>query len=93
MFDAQLLTWTEVYDSFTDVEPRQKLLEEVDEFMNAKSDREQLKEGADVMIAVMTQLFKQGYTFSDMLSAIETKLDTNIHRQWERMPDGTIHHI
>lgn len=85
--------WYTIFRKHTFVQPRAKLKEEVEEFLEADSKEEQLREGADVMIVVLTQLFMHGYTFEDVQHAVEYKLGVNINRVWERQPDGTIHHI
>ena len=82
-----------------------KLVEEVCEFINAKSDEEQIKELADIYIvaSILRERFNdnigfrffQGLFKADMKAvypAIDAKMKINRSRIWE-FKNGVYHHI
>lgn len=81
------------FKKLTDTEPRAKLPEECEEFMNAITVEDQLDEAADILLVIGIQLLSQGCSLEDLLERTRHKINENIGRQWERKPDGTIHHV
>lgn len=82
-----------IFKPLTDVEPRAKLQEECDEFMEAETPEEQLEEAADILLVIGIQLISKGYSLEDLLQEANRKVIVNIQREWEKTPDGTIHHV
>jgi predicted house-cleaning noncanonical NTP pyrophosphatase (MazG superfamily) len=81
--------WLKQLQSLTDAEPALKLSEECAEFMGNPS----LEEAADIVIVLLTQLASRGVTGKHLRRAVRDKLKVNLSRNWERRPDGTIHHV
>ncbi|MCL2735625.1 MAG: DUF550 domain-containing protein [Propionibacteriaceae bacterium] len=88
-----LYKWLTVYRSVTKTPPKLKLQEEVDEFHAETTRHGRLREGADVIIVVLTQLTMDGWTANDVITAVTRKLRTNITRRWVVAEDGNIHHV
>lgn len=93
-FQRLLTSWTTIHDSLAQARPKDKLQEEVDEFLAEENQtNEKLEEGADVIIVVLTDLTSDGFSVEDISSAVISKLNVNIHRKWEVNEDGTLSHI
>lgn len=86
--------WLNVFKSHSKTEPLNKLPEEVQEFLETNPGSvERLNEAVDVTIVLWTQLYYEGWLVDDILEEVKRKLIINVNRQWETMPDGTIHHV
>ena len=90
----QLLTmWYNVFLELSELEPQNKLLEVVHEFLGAEPKTSaKLEEAADVCIVMMTQLLREGWTPTDLAYSVIDKLQININREWVTNADGTISH-
>jgi len=89
-----LVEWTSLFSTLSKTQPELKLAEEVAEFLEAEHDTDaKLKEAADVLIVVATQLTYEGYTMEDLAHAVQEKLLINLARTWAKNPDGTVSHV
>lgn len=94
MIQQLLDEWTLVYSGLTSTTPQAKLPEEVGEFLEAQPfTRAKLEEGADVVIAVLTQLAYDGFNVEELKQAVQEKLIVNLNRKWRLNPNGTVSHI
>jgi len=55
-------------------------------------DSGDITEYADCFICLFAAAYKMGFSFPDLLGAIENKFEINKQRNWAKLPDGTYQH-
>jgi hypothetical protein len=65
------------------------LIHEANEILANPRD---LEEYADVLILLLDGVWRAGYTYFDLVAAVEDKHKKNLTRTWHRDPDGTFQH-
>lgn len=68
----------------------EKLKQEAQEAIEEPKD---VYEYADCFIALTAAAYKAGIDFTEMINAINDKLEICKEREWELLPDGTYQHI
>jgi phosphoribosyl-ATP pyrophosphohydrolase len=67
-----------------------KLIEEAKE---AKENPDNVYEYADCLLALIAAAKSKGITMPDLMKAAAKKIDICYERDWEKMQDGTYHHV
>ena len=81
---------TEAFPRAGAVEHLKKLKHETDE---AIEDPKNVEEYADCLIALIGATTKAGINYDELITVTYTKMQTNLSRNWEMLPDGTYQHI
>lgn len=91
--ESHLYEWIEWFDEAMPDSTAENFVTKFEEESGEFLEEPSLEEAVDSIATLIGWAYFSGYTVSDVQGALRLKLQKNKGRTFERMPDGTYHHV